>query len=91
VFSQFQQGAIDRSLFTDNGNNFLTAQALSDLASSLGPLGAPALIELQRESNRGGMVTRIWKILCHSKRLLVIERGYPNGKLEQFLVEQLND
>jgi len=49
------------------------------------------LIELQRESNRGGMVTRIWKILCHSKRLLAIERGYPNGKLEQFLVERLND
>lgn len=91
VFSQFQQGAIDRSLFTDNGNSFLTARALSDLEASLGPLGAPVLMELQRESNRGGMVTRIWKILCHSKRLLAIERGYPNGKLEQFLVEQLND
>jgi len=91
VFSQFQQGSIDRSLFTDNGNHFLTAQALSDLKDGLGPLGAPVLIELQRESNRGGMVTRIWKILCHSKRLLAIERGYPNGRLEQFLVEQLND
>jgi len=55
VFSQFQQGAVDRSLFTDNGNSFLTAEAVSDL------------------------------------ELLAIERGYPNGKLEQFLVEQLND
>ncbi|HEY6923357.1 MAG TPA: serine hydrolase domain-containing protein [Steroidobacteraceae bacterium] len=91
VFSQFQQGSIDRSLFTDNGNTLLTAQALSDLKGSLGPLGAPVLIDLQRESNRGGMVTRIWKILCRSKRLLAIERGYPNGKFEQFLVEQLND
>lgn len=91
VFSQFQQGSVDRSLFTDNGNNFLTAQALADLGASLGPLGAPVLIELERESNRGGMVTRIWKILCRSKRLLAIERGYPDGKLEQFLVEQRND
>jgi len=91
VFSQFQQGSVDRALFTDNGNSLLTAQALSDLGASLGPLGAPLLIELERESNRGGMVTRIWKILCRSKRLLVIERGYPDGKLEQFLVEQLND
>lgn len=91
VFSQFQQGRLDRSLFTDNGNNFLTAQALLDLQSSLGPLGAPVLIDLQRDSNRGGMVTRIWKVLCHARRLQVIERGYPNGKLEQFLVEQLND
>ena len=91
VFSQFQQGVIDHSLFTDSGNSLLTAQALADLKSSLGPLGNPFLIQLSRESRRGGMVTRIWKILCHSKRLLVIERGYPDGKLEQFLVQQLND
>ena len=80
-----------RRLFTDNGNYLLPALALADLEASLGPLGAPVLIQLQRESNRGGMVTRTWKILCRSKRLLAIERGYPNGKLEQFLVEQLND
>jgi D-alanyl-D-alanine carboxypeptidase len=91
VFSQFQQGVIDHSLFTDSGNSLLTPQALTDLESGLGPLGAPFLIQLERESNRGGMVTRIWKVLCRSKRLRVIERGYPDGKLEQFLVTQLND
>jgi D-alanyl-D-alanine carboxypeptidase len=91
VFSQFQQGVIDHSLFTDSGNSLLTAQALADLKASLGPLGPPLLIELQRESNRGGMVTRSWKILCHSRRLFVVERGYPDGKLEQFLVSQMND
>ena len=91
VFSQFQQGVLDHALFTDSGNSLLTEQALADLKASLGPLGPPLLIQLQRESNRGGMVTRSWKILCRSKRLLVVERGYPDGKLEQFLVTQMND
>ena len=91
VFSQYQQGVIDHSLFTDSGNSLLTAQALADLKSSLGPLGAPLLIELDHESKRGGMVTRVWKILCHSKRFQAVERGYPDGKLEQFLVMQRND
>ncbi len=91
VFSQFQQGVLDHALFTDSGNSLLTEQALADLKASLGPLGPPLLIQLQRESNRGGMVTRSWKVLCRSKRLLVVERGYPDGKLEQFLVTQMND
>lgn len=91
VFQQFQQGVVDRSLFTDSGNSLLTAQALADLQASLGPLGAPELIELEREGKRGGMITRVWKIVCRSKRLRVIERGFPEGKLEQFLVLQAND
>ena len=91
VFSQFQQGTIDPTLFTENGNSALTEEALGDMKASLGPLGAPVLVELERQSKRGGMVTRVWKILCHSKRLRVVERGYPDGKLEEFLVTQSND
>ncbi len=37
------------------------------------------------------MITRRWKILCRSKRLEALERGYPDGKLEQFLVTREND
>jgi CubicO group peptidase (beta-lactamase class C family) len=91
VFSQYQQGTSDRMLFTEAGNSLLTPTALADLKASLGPLGPPVLIELERESKRGGMVTRVWKILCGSKRLRAVERGYPDGKLEQFLVTQRND
>jgi len=91
VFSQYQQGTLDRTLFTDNGNSLLTAGALADLKDSLGPLGPPVLIVLEHEGRRGGMITRVWKILCHSQRLRAVERGYPDGKLEQFLVTQLNN
>ncbi len=91
VFAQFQRGVVDRSLFTASGNSVLTEEALTDMKASLGPLGAPVLLQLEHQSKRGGMITRAWKILCHSKRLRAIERGYPDGKLEEFLVTQLND
>jgi D-alanyl-D-alanine carboxypeptidase len=91
VFAQFQDGTVDRTLFTDGGNSLLTAQALADMKASLGPLGPARLIELEHESKRGGMVTRHWKILCRSKRLEALERGYPDGKLEEFLVTASND
>jgi CubicO group peptidase (beta-lactamase class C family) len=91
VFEGFQAGTIDRALFTDNGNAYLSTAQLADLKASLGPLGPPRLIELERESRRGGMITRRWKILCRDKRLVVVERGYPGGKLEQFMVAERQD
>lgn len=91
VFAQFQSGWVDRSLFTANGNSLLTSQALADLKASLGPLGPPRLITLEHESRRGGMITRRWKVLCRDRRLQVLERGYPEGKLEEFLVTARTD
>jgi len=91
VFAQFQSGSIDGELFTANGNSWLTPQALTDLKASLGPLGPARLMELEHESRRGGMITRRWKILCRSMRLQAIERGYPDGQLEEFLITATND
>ena len=91
VFAQFQGGTIDRTLFTSVGNSVLTEQALSDMKASLGPLGPARLIELEHESKRGGMITRRWKILCRSMRLQAVERGYPEGQLDEFLVTAAND
>jgi CubicO group peptidase (beta-lactamase class C family) len=91
VFLGFQNGTLDRGLFTEGGNFYLTPQVLADLKASLRPLGPVWLISLERESKRGGMVTRHWKILCGDKRLEAVERGYPDGKLEQFMVTQAGD
>ncbi len=88
VFAGFQNGEVDRSLFTDNGNFYLTPEVLADLKASLGPLGPARLIALSHESKRGGMITRHWKILCRDHRLEAVERGYPDGKLEQFMVNE---
>jgi D-alanyl-D-alanine carboxypeptidase len=91
VFAQFQSGTIDRTLFTSGGDSVLTSQALADMKASLGPLGPARLIELEHESKRGGMVTRRWKILCRSMRLEALERGYPDGQLEEFSVTAATD
>lgn len=91
LFAQFQSGSIDRELFTENGSSWLTPQALADLKASLGPLGPVRLMELEHESQRGGLTTRRWKILCRNARLRAVERGYPDGKLEQFLVTAATD
>jgi CubicO group peptidase (beta-lactamase class C family) len=91
IFAGFQNGTVDRSLFTDGGNFYLTPKVLADLKTSLGPLGPTWLISMERDSHRGGMITRHWKIICGQTRLEAVERGYPDGKLEQFMVNAAAD
>jgi hypothetical protein len=64
---------------------------LDDIRTSLAPLGAANLIELERESQRGGMTTRRWKILCRNARLEAIERSHPDGKIDQFMIAKKED
>jgi CubicO group peptidase (beta-lactamase class C family) len=91
LFAQFQRGSIDRSLFTANANQFLDAQVLSQMQTGLAPLGPARFIGLERESKRGGMITRRWKIHCRAKTLAAVERSYPDGKVEQFTIGELYD
>jgi D-alanyl-D-alanine carboxypeptidase len=91
LFQAFQDGKVDRSLFSAVGNFYLTATVLADLQSSLSPLGPARLIELERESQRGGMTTRRWKILCPAARLEAIERTHPDGKIDEFMIAKKND
>lgn len=86
VFADLQKGLIDRSLFTENANAYLTDANLADQTAGLGGLGPARLIELLNESTRGGLTTRNWKITTAGATLLAVERGYPGGKLEQFMI-----
>jgi len=91
LFQEFQDGSVDRGLFSAAGNFYLTARVLADLKSSLGPLGPPRLIVLEHESRRGGMTTRRWKILCPGARLEAIERSHPDGKFDEFMIVKKED
>ncbi len=91
LFAEFQQGTVDRSLFTATGNFYLTGEVLADLHASLGALGRARLIELEQEYRRGGMLTRTWKILCDGARLTAIERGNPGGRLDEFMITKAAD
>ena len=86
VFDGFQNGTVDRSLFTANGNAYLTPATLADQKQGLSAFGPARIFTLARESMRGGMQTRVWRIMAAKGNLIAIERGYPNGKLEQFMV-----
>jgi CubicO group peptidase (beta-lactamase class C family) len=86
VFRAMQDGTLDRSLFTDTGNFYLTPRVLADLHASLGALGRASLIELTHQSQRGGLTTRRWRILCRGARLQAIERSRQDGKIEEFMV-----
>jgi D-alanyl-D-alanine carboxypeptidase len=86
VFLALQRGQIDRTLFTPNANAYFSAQTLSEFASSLGPIGVPAEFHQTAEIPRGGMVFRIYRVLCGSTMLEVSLATMPDGKIEQFIV-----
>ncbi len=87
IFEGLQQGKVDRSLFTANANAYFSEAALSDFASSLGPLGAPTDFAQTRTYLRGGMTFRAFRVRAGGKSLTITTFTIPNGKLEQFQIE----
>jgi CubicO group peptidase (beta-lactamase class C family) len=88
LFENFQQGKIDRSLFTPWCNAYFDAQAIEDFQSSLGPLGPPASVTQTTEDLRGGMTFRAFRVTFtkSSEVLRITTYTMPDGKLEQYLV-----
>jgi CubicO group peptidase (beta-lactamase class C family) len=86
IFQGLQNGTIDRTLFTDNANSYFTDQALKDLASGLGPLGAPVAVIQTAKRERGGMTFRRFEVKFSSRNVQIWERILPNGKIEQFQI-----
>jgi D-alanyl-D-alanine carboxypeptidase len=90
IFTGFQQGKIDRSLFTGNANSYFTPQALQDFAASLGPLGEPRDFTATGEQGRGGMTERVYRVTFPKQVLSISTYEMPDGKLEQYLVSPTN-
>ncbi|HEX4067878.1 MAG TPA: serine hydrolase domain-containing protein [Acidobacteriaceae bacterium] len=88
LLENFQQGKIDRLLFTPWCNAYFDAQALEDFQSSLAPLGKPTSVTETAESLRGGMTFRAFRMtFANSSQVLRITTyTMPEGKLEQYLV-----
>jgi D-alanyl-D-alanine carboxypeptidase len=86
IFDGLQRGTIDRSLFTSNANAYFSDQALKDFSSSLGPLGAPTGFVQTRQSLRGGMTGRSYRVTFPNRVLRVWTFETPDGKLEQYQV-----
>jgi hypothetical protein len=88
LFESFQQGKIDRSLFTAWCNAYFSEQALGDFQSSLAPLGKPSSLTQVMEELRGGMTFRVFRVEFPNsgQQLQITTYTMPDGKLEQYLV-----
>lgn len=87
IFGDLQKGKIDRTLLAPNLSDYFTKEAIEDFRTSLGPLGEPLSIETRRESLRGGMTFRSFSLVFPKQRLTLTTYSYPDGKLEQYLIE----
>jgi D-alanyl-D-alanine carboxypeptidase len=87
IYRDLQQGRIDRSLLAPNLSDYFTQEALDDYRTSLAPLGEPLSFQQTSESLRGGMTFRAFRIVYPDRRLTLTTYTYPDGKLEQYLIE----
>lgn len=86
MYRGLQKGEIDRSLLAPNLNDYFSAQTVEDFKNSLAPLGEPLEFHQMRESLRGGMTFRAFRIVYPTRRLVLTTYTYPDGELEQYLV-----
>ncbi len=86
ILVDLQSGKINRGLFTDNANFYFSEQALKDLASGLGPLGAPQSFTQTSYGDRGGMTFRRFVAKFPKQSLEIWQRAMPDGKIEQYQV-----
>jgi len=87
IYRDLQKGRIDRSLLAPNLNDYFDARTVADFRDSLGPLGEPLTFTKTGESLRGGMTFRSFRIIYPTRPLDLTTYTYPDGKLEQYLVE----
>ena len=86
IFEGLQKGTVDRSVFTPDANAYFSAAALQDFATGLGPLGAPTGFVQIGQTNRGGMIERVYRVTVPGRVLRVWTYEMPNGQLEQYQV-----
>jgi D-alanyl-D-alanine carboxypeptidase len=85
IVEGLQQGKIERPLFTSNANFYFNDQALQDIQSSFVPLGAVKDVKRTRQSLRGGMTFRVYRVEFEKKSLLITVYLTPDSNYEQFL------
>jgi hypothetical protein len=88
ILEGLQQGRIDRALFTADANSYFNDVVLHDFASSLAPLGKLQGVAKAGEQLRGGMTHRTYRAQFEKKTVLLNIYVMPDGKYEQFLVEE---
>ena len=86
IFESLQQGKLDRSRFSENGNAYFTRQAVDEFAASLAPLGPPMHFWQASEEKLGPMTGRRYYAWFADRTLFVSTIELSDGRFEQFLV-----
>jgi hypothetical protein len=90
IYRRLQRGLIARPLLAPNLNDYFSDQTVADFRDSLAPLGEPLSLKQTNEEERGGMTFRSFEIVYPTRKLHLTTYTYPDGKLEQYLVEPAN-
>ena len=87
ILEGLQKGHVDRALFTANANSYFSDTALADFKSSLATAGKLRTISRTGEELRGGMTHLSYRAEFARKTLALNIYLMPDGKFEQFMVE----
>ena len=86
LIESLQRGAIDRTRFTNNGNAYFSSRALTDYASSLGPLGSVKGLFRTFQEERAGMLECAYRGVFERKFVSISTLQLPDGRFEQFVL-----
>jgi CubicO group peptidase (beta-lactamase class C family) len=88
LFVALQSGAVDRSRFSPDFNEYLTPARLEGASSRLKALGKPSKVELLSTEERGGMEVSVARVTCPRATLRTLMYRRPDGTVEQFFVNR---
>ena len=88
ILEDLTHGKINRSLFTKNANDYFTTTCLKDIETSLAPLGELKVLTRQNSQLRGGMTHLSYRARFHHDTVALNIYQMPDGKFEQFMVEE---
>lgn len=88
ILEDLHRGRVDRALFTGDANSFFNDVVLKDYAKSLDRVGKLEDLTKTSEQQRGGMTHRRYRAQYEKKALTLNIYVMPDGKYEQFLVEE---
>lgn len=89
ILENLQQGQIERGRFTAHANAYFVDSALEDYKKSLARLGKLVVLKRQSEQSRGGMTHLSYRAHFENNTVALNIYVRPDGKFEQFLVEEV--
>jgi D-alanyl-D-alanine carboxypeptidase len=86
LFLMYQSGKVDRSVFSEDFNEFLTEAKVKGAAARLAPFGEPTAAAVESMNERGGMEVTTVRLTFASGSLRALMYRTPDGKIQQYFI-----